>query len=131
VISKKPSEKFKPYFAFKILVTVTLVGILFLFAYPLLAGKVRDFDADNYYQIVSGVIAGSVTLVGLAWQFAREHKRIHEESQQVQENSRIEARGIFEVYYSLPNMNTIHDEIGKVIAQSVKKMALTLGGALL
>jgi len=109
--NKKSLKEFKPYSTLWIMIGIAVFVIIALFIVPSAKGLVQGFAADNYYQIVSGIIAGAITLIGLAWQFAREHKRIHEETmkeyerlymenQQIQEKSRIETRGIFEVGYS-------------------------------
>jgi len=66
--------------------------ILLLIAFPAIAGLAQGFHAGNYYQLISGIIAGSITIFALLWQFTNEREKVRNED-------RVKARGFFEINY--------------------------------
>jgi len=52
-----------------------LIIIVVLVSFPRFCTEARYFDASNYFQVVGGVIAGLLTTLALAWQFAYEREK--------------------------------------------------------
>jgi len=87
-------HKLRPYKTIIIIGIIASALLLLLIFIPWMIRVTPRFSPENYYLILSGFIAGLITLFALVLQFAHEHEKTRKEN-------RINARGIFEVNYCI------------------------------
>jgi len=96
----------------QVITGVVVLLILILIFAPAFSSQFNNFNPENYYLVISGIIAGSITMLALIWQFANEREKARREE-------KVKSRIFFATKYILCKHHNTGNPLWKCIKSDI------------